>query len=145
MSDVNTKLTALANEVRDLSGTAAPKSIDAMISDIAMANAEVATQADLISDQNAKIAELAEILNSKASVTPILQNKTVMPTAETQTITADVGYDGLSSVVIEPLDDSYFQYDFHHANIIHHIRLPNSFEVYKYPTLQGILIFYHFL
>lgn len=43
MSNIKIKMTALADEVRDLSGTTTTKSIDAMISDIDTANTEVNT------------------------------------------------------------------------------------------------------
>lgn len=37
----------------------------------------------------------------------ILQNKTVTPTKQEQTVTADDGYDGLGAVVAEPIQDEY--------------------------------------
>lgn len=46
---VNSKMTALADEVRELSGTSAAKSIDAMTTDVGNANDEIAEQMDLIS------------------------------------------------------------------------------------------------
>lgn len=46
---VNSKMTALADEVRELSGTTSIKSIDAMTSDVAAANESILDQADLIS------------------------------------------------------------------------------------------------
>ena len=45
---VNEKMTALADEVRELSGTTTTKSIDAMTSDVSIANTEIAEQTDLI-------------------------------------------------------------------------------------------------
>lgn len=63
-------------------------------------DAELSTQAILLSDQDTKIAELAEILSNKASVSPILQSKTIIPTASEQTVTADSGYDGLNKVTV---------------------------------------------
>lgn len=61
---------------------------------------ELTTQETLLSDQDAKLAELAEILSNKASVSPVLQSKTVTPTTAEQTVTADSGYDGLRAVTV---------------------------------------------
>lgn len=60
MSTLNEKMTALADEVRELSGTTGTKSIDAMTTDIQSANSEVAEQADLI-------AQIAAALEGKAA------------------------------------------------------------------------------
>jgi outer membrane murein-binding lipoprotein Lpp len=48
MATVNEKMTALADEIRELSGTTTSKSIDAMRSDVDAANAEIADQAELL-------------------------------------------------------------------------------------------------
>lgn len=45
---INTKMTALANEIRTLSGTTAAIGLDAMTSNINIANGIVDDQADLI-------------------------------------------------------------------------------------------------
>lgn len=90
---VHSKMTALAEEVRELSGVTEALSIDAMTTNIGEANDEVGTQVNLI-------AQLAAALEGKASATPSLQNKTVTPTAEAQVVTADTGYDGLNKVTI---------------------------------------------
>lgn len=45
---VNSKMTALADEIRELSGTTAAKSIDAMTTDVGAANIEIAEQAELL-------------------------------------------------------------------------------------------------
>ena len=64
---VNSKLTALANEVRELSGTTTSKSLDTMISDVSAANSEIAAQTELIS-------QIITALEGKAAGTP--QKKT---------------------------------------------------------------------
>lgn len=46
--NVNEKMTALADEIRELSGTTTSKSIDAMTSDVDAANAEIVEQAELL-------------------------------------------------------------------------------------------------
>lgn len=61
---------------------------------------ELTTQAALLSEQDAKLTELAEILKNKASASPVLQSKTVTPTAAAQIVTADSGYDGLAKVTV---------------------------------------------
>ena len=60
MATVNEKMTALADEIRELSGTTTPKSLDAMASDVNTANAEITEQTDLIS-------QIATALDGKAS------------------------------------------------------------------------------
>jgi hypothetical protein len=56
---VNKKMTALADEIRELSGTTASKSIDAMTSDVGAANTEIAEQTELL-------AQIATALEGKA-------------------------------------------------------------------------------
>ena len=48
MATVNEKMTALADEIRELSGTTSQLSIDAMTDRVDEVNAEVNSQADLI-------------------------------------------------------------------------------------------------
>lgn len=57
---VNSKMTALADEIRELSGTTDTKSLDEMKADVDAANAEIAEQAELI-------AQIATVLEGKAS------------------------------------------------------------------------------
>ena len=58
MSTINSKMTALADEVRELSGSIEPLSIDAMTTNIGNANDEVSTQADLINQIMTTVNEL---------------------------------------------------------------------------------------
>lgn len=48
MASVNEKMTALADEIRELSGTTTTKSIDTMTTDVNAANTEISEQMDLI-------------------------------------------------------------------------------------------------
>ena len=57
---INSKMTALADEVRQLSGTTTPKGIDTMISDIDTANIEIANQEDLIAQIASAVDNLPE-------------------------------------------------------------------------------------
>lgn len=56
---LNEKMTTLADEIRELSGTTTTKSIDAMTTDVDAANTEIAEQAELI-------AQIATALEGKA-------------------------------------------------------------------------------
>ena len=46
-------------------------------------------------------------LGGKLSAGYLLQDKTIVPGAEEQIITADVGFGGLSSVTISPIPQNY--------------------------------------
>ena len=59
-NNVSSKMTALADEIRELSGTTTPKSIDEMTSDVDMANTEINEQTDLLE-------QIATALEGKAS------------------------------------------------------------------------------
>lgn len=63
-----------------------------------------------VSDQESLIGEIVDALAARCVVTePILQAKTITPTKTEQTITADTGYDGLSSVVVEATPSAILQ------------------------------------
>ena len=79
---VNFKMTALADEIRELSGTTIAKSIDAMTSDVNTANAEISEQTDLI----AQIAAALEGKASEGAVSTIYIGSTEP--------SADIGVDG---------------------------------------------------
>lgn len=91
---INEKMTALADEIRELSGTATPKSIDTMISDVDAANVEITGQSDLIAQIKGVVDSLPEA-GGGANVT--LQEKTITENGE---YTPDEGYDGLSKVTV---------------------------------------------
>lgn len=95
-------LTAIADEVRELSGTTDAMGVDAMTTHVSDANAEITSQTDLV-------AQIKTALEGKASDSgdPVLQNKTVTPTKSQQPITPDANYDGLASVTVEPIPDNY--------------------------------------
>ena len=62
-------------------------------SEISRINGEVSSQSTIID-------EISTILDSKASASPSLQEKTVIPSAVQQEAMPDAGYDGLSKVTV---------------------------------------------
>ena len=72
MSTVNSKMTAIADEIRTLKGTTAAMGLDAMASNLNEANTEVDSQADLISLIQNAIDNLPEAGSSSVSGDPDL-------------------------------------------------------------------------
>ena len=90
----DTTLTGMANQIRTMHGTTGTMTPSTMIEKLQDANTE-------ISEQEAMLVEIANTLQTKAIGTPPkLQSKTVTPSASSQTVVADSGYDGLSQVTV---------------------------------------------
>lgn len=92
---VNTKLTNLANEIREISGTTTKKSLDVMTSDISAAN-------DLIDEQEALLNDLRDIVDTLPE-----------PISGVEYHPDDDGYDGLS------IDRSFSYIDIKQENEIY--------------------------
>lgn len=90
---INSKMTAIADEIRELCGYTETMGLDAMVSNLDGANDEVDTQTELL-------AQIATALEGKTVVDATLQSKTVIPTTSDQKVVADNGYDGLSQVTV---------------------------------------------
>jgi hypothetical protein len=93
MEEANIKLTALANSVRELSGTTSIKGIVEMTDDVTAANTEIAEQADLLT-------QIANALEGKAAgsggtTLPTLTN----PASESDILTGKEAIDGEGNVV----------------------------------------------
>ena len=101
---INSKMTALADEIRELSGTTDSLSIDTMTSTLNTENTNFNTN---LATQDDLIAQIQTALQGKASggepEPVVLQDKTITPTTSTQTITADPGYEGLGSVTVNAI------------------------------------------
>ncbi len=61
---------------------------------------ELTEQDELLSEQEVTIDDIVEALKDKAGVGIALQEKSVIPTTEEQSVVADVEYDGLSKVTV---------------------------------------------
>ena len=101
----DTTLTALADEVRELSGTTDKMSIDTMTNNLGDANDEVGNQADLIAQIKSAVDNLPEAGGESTEIN--LQTKTVTPTTVSQDIIADAEYDGLEKVTVNAIPSTY--------------------------------------
>lgn len=108
---VNSKMTAIADEVRELSGATEAMGLDTMASTLHTENTNFAsnltTQDDLIAQIQSVVDNLPEA--GGGSSEPALQNKTVTPSTSSQIITADSGYDGLDTVTVNAIPSAYIK------------------------------------
>lgn len=103
MGELNTKMTALADEVRGLGGASDKLGIAAMTDTISAANDTIDEQTDLLTQIN--LALNGKAIEDGGEIA--LQNKTVTPTKNTQNVAPDAGYDGLSRVTVNPIPNEY--------------------------------------
>jgi hypothetical protein len=95
MSTVNSKMTAIADEIRTLTNTTEPMGLDAMATNIETANTATTTQESLISQ--IQTALIGKASGGSGSTEINLQDKTI---TENGTYSADEGYDGLGNVTV---------------------------------------------
>lgn len=100
---LNEKMTALADEVRELSGTTTSKSLDAMASDLHTANEDINTQAELIDEIAALVATKAagsgaEVTYEEPTIT-ISQSGLITATANEKTSVLQMPTKGYVEVV----------------------------------------------
>lgn len=90
-------LVAIADEVRELSGKTEEMGVNAMVDTLRTENSNFNTN---LSAQDSLITQIQTALANKAQVSPVLQSKSVTPSATQQIVTADSGYDGLNRVTV---------------------------------------------
>lgn len=91
---VNSKMTAIADEVRTLNGGTEKLGLDAMAAQVGAANAVIDEQADMLAQLRTKLEGKAVPDNM------VLQEKEVTPSAEEQIVTPDRGNTALSKVIV---------------------------------------------
>ena len=91
---VNSKMTAIANEVRTLNGGTEKLGLDAMAAQVGAANVVIDEQADMLAQLRTKLEGKAVPDNM------VLQEKEVTPSAEEQIVTPDPGSTALSKVIV---------------------------------------------
>ena len=105
---INSKMTALADEIRELSGTTTPKSIDAMTSDVDAANTEIAEQTELLEQivnaLEGKVAGSGSGGSNMAVIQPLEVTKN-------GTYTAPAMVDGYSPVIVNVAGSGSASYD----------------------------------
>lgn len=103
-SELDTNLTNIANAIRTKGGTSAalefPGGFVDAISEIKTENldTELSTQATLLSEQDAKIAELAEVLATKAGGGAALETASVFVNLLNDTALKYIGENGLTHI-----------------------------------------------
>ena len=68
---------------------------------------DTATASDVAQGKTFHLADGTQATGTASESTPVLQSKTVTPTESTQTVKADTGYSGLSSVKVNAISSYY--------------------------------------
>jgi hypothetical protein len=97
----NDKMTAIANKIRSILGVTGVMGLDDMSSSLSDCQDIVDSQAALLDQAIIAIAN-----KSSGERVSVLQSKNIQPSKDVQVITADSGYDGLSSVTISPVNSA---------------------------------------
>lgn len=92
MGNLNTKMTALADEIRELSGTNTTKSIDAMTTDVGAANTEISEQMELIS-------QISTALEGKAAGGGVTLPELTNPASTSDILSGKEAIDGEGNII----------------------------------------------
>ncbi len=94
---IKSKMTPIADKIRSMLGISEPMGLDGMSENLDICQNEVNTQAELLEQALLAIENKA---SGGVSSDPILQEKSVTPSVDSQIVLPDDGYDGLSSVSV---------------------------------------------
>jgi hypothetical protein len=98
---VKSKMTAIADKIRSLLGISGTMGLDSMSENLNVCQFQIDEQGGLLDLALSSIRDKA--VGETIIINPVLQDKTIIPTEETQHVLPDNGYNGLGTVCVEAI------------------------------------------